>query len=114
MGKRDDLDAFIAARKARNPDFPGLLQAELDTLQWVRELAAGREPQDLSQERVEAAQGTNQRNVARAERGGVDPKHGSLVRYPCLLGRRVTPEPLELASAQQLGDERSTHASPLG
>jgi transcriptional regulator with XRE-family HTH domain len=95
MVKTDDLDAFIAKRTAMNPDFPDLVQAELETRRLVLELASERERQGLSQERVAAALGTKQPNVARLERGGVDPKHSSLVRYASLLGRRVSLEPLQ-------------------
>lgn len=95
MAKTDDLDAFIAERTAMNPDFPKLLEAELETRRLVLELAAERERQGLSQERVAVALGTKQPNVARLERGGVDPKHSSLVRYASLLGRRIALEPLE-------------------
>ncbi len=114
MAKRDDLDAFIAARTAMNPDFPELLQAELETRRLVLELAAERERQGLSQERVAAALGTKQPNVARLEHGGVDPKHSSLVRYASLLGRRITLEPLERAPTRPVGAERSTNGSPIG
>ena len=114
MVKRDDLDAFIAARTAMNPDFPELLQAELETRRLVLELAAERERQGLSQERVAAALGTKQPNVARLERGGVDPKHSSLVRYASLLGRRITLEPLEPVPTQPVGAERVAQDSPVG
>ncbi len=103
MVKRDDLDAFIAARTARNPNFPELLQAELATRRLVLQLAAERERQGLSQEQVAAALGTKQPNVARLERGGVDPKHSSLARYASLLGWRITLEPLLEPAPQPAG-----------
>ncbi|HVC23882.1 MAG TPA: helix-turn-helix transcriptional regulator [Candidatus Dormibacteraeota bacterium] len=94
MARADDLDAFIAKRTETNPDFPDLVKAELETRRLVLELASERERQGLSQERVAAALGTKQPNVARLEHGGVDPKHSSLVRYASLLGRRIALEPL--------------------
>ena len=99
MVKADDLDAFIAERTAMIPDFPRLVEAELETRRLVLELAAERERQGLSQEKVAAALGTRQPNVARLERGRVDPKHSSLVRYASLLGRRIALEPLQPEAA---------------
>lgn len=95
MPKGDDLDEFIARRTAMNPDFPELVNAAVETRRLVRELAAERERQGLSQERVAEALGTKQPNVARLERGAVDPKHTTLVRYAALLGRRIALEPVE-------------------
>ena len=95
MAKGDDLDEFIARRTAMNPDFPELVKAAVETRRLVRELAAEPERQGLSQERVAAALGTKQPNVARLERGSVDPKHTTLVRYAALLGRRISLEPIE-------------------
>jgi DNA-binding XRE family transcriptional regulator len=94
MGKRDDLDEFIARRTAMNPEFPKLIKAAIETRRLVRELAAERERQGLSQDKVAAALGTKQPNVARLERGSVDPKHTTLVRYATLLGKRITLQPI--------------------
>ena len=95
MSKRDDLDEFVARRTAMNPKFPDLMRATEENRRLVRELAAERERQGLSQERVAAALGTKQPNVARLERGAVDPKHTTLVRYAALLGWRIALEPVE-------------------
>jgi DNA-binding XRE family transcriptional regulator len=94
MSKRDDLDDFIAKRTAMNPEFPKLMKAAIETRRLVRQLAAERERQGLSQEKVAAALGTKQPNVARLERGSVDPKHTTLVRYATLLGKRITLQPI--------------------
>lgn len=94
MGRRDDLDEFIARRTATNPEFPKLMKAAIETRRLVRELAAERERQGLSQDKVAAALGTKQPNVARLERGSVDPKHTTLVRYATLLGKRITLQPI--------------------
>ena len=94
MQKKDDLDEFIARRTAMNPEFPKLMKAAIETRRLVRQLAAERERQGLSQEKVAAALGTKQPNVARLEGGAVDPKHTTLVRYASLLGRRITLEPV--------------------
>ncbi len=94
MGKRDDLDDFIARRTAMNPEFPKLMKAAIETRRLVRELAAERERQGFSQDKVAAALGTKQPNIARLERGSVDPKHTTLVRYATLLGKRITLQPI--------------------
>lgn len=93
MRTRDDLDLFIARRTALNPEFPKLMKAAIETRRLVRLLAAERERQGLSQEKVAAALGTKQPNVARLERGAVDPKHTTLVRYADFLGQRITLQP---------------------
>ena len=95
MRKRDDLDAFISRRTALNPEFPKLMKAAIETRRLVRQLAAERERQGLSQEKVAVALGTKQPNVARLERGAVDPKHTTLVRYANLLGRRIGLQPMK-------------------
>jgi ribosome-binding protein aMBF1 (putative translation factor) len=95
MPKRDDLDKFVARRTAMNPKFPDLMRATEESRRLVGELAAERERQGLSQKKVAAALGTKQPNVARLERGAVDPKHTTLVRYAALLGRRIALEPVE-------------------
>jgi ribosome-binding protein aMBF1 (putative translation factor) len=107
MPKRDDLDAFIAKRTAMNPEFPELVKAIVETRRLVRELAAERERQGFSQEKVAAALGTKQPNVARLERGAVDPKHTTLVRYAAFLGRRITLQPLD----QGVGAKRTRPAA---
>ena len=104
MSKRDDLDDFIAKRTAMNADFPKLMKAAIETRRLVRQLAAERERQGLSQDKVAAALGTKQPNVARLERGSVDPKHTTLVRYAALLGKRITLQPI--------GRGKQTKASP--
>src|SRR6266566_5055235 len=104
MPARDDLDAFIARRTARNPDFPKLMKAAIETRRLVRQLAKERERQGLSQEKVAKALGTKQPNVARLERGAVDPKHTTLVRYASLLGRRIV---LQASSATAPKGSRS-------
>lgn len=110
MGKRDDLDEFIARRTAMNPEFPKLMKAAIETRRLVRALAAERERQGLSQDRVAAALGTKQPNVARLERGLVDPKHTTLVRYASLLGKRITLQPV----LRRQGGARRAAASSKG
>jgi predicted transcriptional regulator len=94
MDGKDDLDEFIARRTAMNPEFPKMMKAAIETRRLVRQLVAERERQGLSQDKVAAALGTKQPNVARLERGAVDPKHTTLVRYATLLGKRITLQPI--------------------
>ncbi len=94
MRKKDDLDDFIARRTAMNPEFLKLVKAAIETRRLVRQLATERERQGLSQDKVAAALGTKQPNVARLERGLGDPKHTTLVRYAALLGKRITLQPI--------------------
>ncbi len=106
MRQRDDLDDFIARRTAMNPEFAKLLTAAIETRRLVRQLAAERERLGLSQEKVAAALGTKQPNVARLERGLVDPKHTTLVRYAELLGKRLT-----LQSIRRVEPGRATRSA---
>ena len=107
MQKKDDLDEFIARRTAMNPEFPKLMKAAIETRRLVRQLAAERERQGFSQEKVAAALGTKQPNVARLERGAVDPKHTTLVRYASFLGRRITLEPVRRGEPNKAAVARS-------
>jgi DNA-binding XRE family transcriptional regulator len=110
MPRGDDLDAFISRRTALNPEFPKLVEAALETRRLVLELAAERERQGLSQERVAEALGTKQPNIARLERGAVDPKHTTLVRYAALLGKRIGLQPIQPAKSGN-GRDRKAAAS---
>ena len=92
-----------------NPEFPKLMKAAIETRRLVRQLAAERKRQGLSQDSVAAALGTKQPNVARLERGSVDPKHTTLVRYATLLGKRITLQPVR--RDQQPKDSRAAAGS---
>jgi ribosome-binding protein aMBF1 (putative translation factor) len=113
MRRKDDLDEFIAKRTARNPDFPRIMEATAEARRLVRELAAERERQGLSQQMVAEALGTKQPNVARLERGAVDPKHNTLVRYAALLGWQIELRPMARSAANgRKGTERLTSSVP--
>jgi len=107
MHEPDDLDEFIERRTAMNPDFPKLMEAARQTRRLIRELAAERERQGLSQERVAAALGTKQPNVARLERGDTDPKYSTLVRYAGLLGVRIGLIPVDPAQVRPRSARRA-------
>lgn len=111
MPKGDDLDAFVARRTAVNPNFPQMVEAELETRRLLRELAAERERQGLSQAKVAAALRTRQPNVARLERGAVDPRHTTLVRYAHLLGKRIALESINPETAPATKPSRARPAS---
>lgn len=86
----DDLDAYIAKRAARNPDFPAMVDAALKERRLLRELAARRVEKGLSQKVVAALMGTTQPALARLERGEIDPKLSTLERYAEALGLSIT------------------------
>jgi predicted transcriptional regulator len=111
MPERDDLDDFIARRTAMNPEFPKLMKAAIETRRLIRQLAAERERQGLSQKTVAAALGTKQPNVARLERGVVDPKHTTLVRYAGLLGKRIALESISKTKSVHSAAVRSSRSA---
>lgn len=86
----DDLDAYIAKRTARNPEFPKMVDAALKERRLLRELAARRVELGLSQKIVAKLMGTTQPSLARLERGEIDPKLSTLERYAEALGVSIT------------------------
>ena len=90
MGEHDDfLTEIIAERTARNPEFPGLVEAALRRRELLRELAAQREKLGLSQTAVAAMMGTSQSAVARLEAGDADAKLSTVERFAAALGQKV-------------------------
>src|SRR6185295_7998089 len=85
----DFLTEIIAERTARNPEFPGLVDAALRRRELLRALGAQREKLGLSQTAVAAVMGTSQSAVARLEAGDVDAKLSTVERYAAALGRQV-------------------------
>lgn len=90
MTDYDDLDAYIAKRTARNPEFPKMVEAALKERRLLRELAARRVEMGLSQKIVAKLMGTTQPALARLERGEIDPKLSTLERYAEALGVNIT------------------------
>lgn len=86
----DDLDASIAKRAARNPDYPKMVEAALKERRLLRELAARRVELGLSQKIVAKLMGTTQPALARLERGEIDPKLSTLERYAEALGVSIS------------------------
>src|SRR6266542_6439818 len=90
MAKREDfLAEIIAERTARNPDFPGLVEAAARRRELLRELAGQREKLGLSQTAVAARMGTSQSAVARLEAGDIDAKLSTVERFAAALGQKV-------------------------
>jgi ribosome-binding protein aMBF1 (putative translation factor) len=85
----DFLTEIVAERTARNPEFPGLVEAALRRRQLLRELGAEREKLGLSQTAVAAVMGTSQSAVARLEAGDVDAKLSTVERFAAALGQKV-------------------------
>jgi transcriptional regulator with XRE-family HTH domain len=86
----DDLDASIAKRTARNPEYPKMVDAALKERRLLRELAARRAEMGLSQKSVAKLMGTTQPALARLERGEIDPKLSTLERYAEALGLTIS------------------------
>ena len=86
----DDLDAYMAKRTVRNPEFPKMVDAALKERRLLRELAARRVELGLSQKNVAKLMGTTQPALARLERGEIDPKLSTLERYAEALGLSIS------------------------
>ena len=83
------LTEIVAERTARNPEFPGLVDAAVRRRKLLRELGSRREELGLTQTAVAAVMGTSQSAVARLESGDVDAKLSTVERYAAALGQRV-------------------------
>lgn len=86
---RDLLDELVAERRARNPAFPGMVEAAKRRRKMLRQLAEERTRLGLTQTQVAAAMGTSQSSVARIEAGRADVRCSSVERYAATLGRRI-------------------------
>jgi predicted transcriptional regulator len=86
MTNRDFLDATIAKRTARNPEFPKLLDAARRRRELLRALAERREEQEQTQTQVAAAMETSQSFVARLESTAGDARISTVDRYAGSLG----------------------------
>ena len=89
MPGQDFLAEIIAGRTARNPEFPGLVEAATRRRELLRELGARREELGLTQTAVAAVMGTSQSAVARLESGDGDVKLSTVERYAAAVGHRV-------------------------
>lgn len=87
---RDFLDEVIEERTTRNPAFPRLVEEASRRRAQLRELAAVRAAEGLSQAVVADRMGTSPSVVARIESGESDAKLSTLARYAEALGKRLT------------------------
>jgi DNA-binding XRE family transcriptional regulator len=85
----DFLEELIGERTAGNADFPVLVDSALRRRQLIRHLTELRESMNLSQTWVAARMGTSQSAIARLERGEIDARFSTLLRYAASLGKRI-------------------------
>ena len=88
----DDLDRSIAERRALNPRFRRLLDAEVRRQELVGELVRVRRRAQLTQAQVARRMGVTQSVVAEIESGEIDVRFTTLDRYVAALGtgRRIS------------------------
>lgn len=86
---RDDLEDYIAERAARNPGFPGLMEAAAERKRLLRDLAAARRTARLTQADVATRMKTSTSAVARLERGEMNPTVATLQRFAAAVGRKI-------------------------
>lgn len=89
MANRDFLDEMIEERTARNPDFPGLLEAAERRRSLLHALAEKREEGKRSQTEIAALMRSSQSSVARLEGAAADAKMSTVDRYAAAIGFRV-------------------------
>jgi DNA-directed RNA polymerase specialized sigma subunit len=91
MGRRvrDDLEDHIAELTLKNPDLPGLIEAQLQRRRLQRALAQRRQEIGLSQTEVAARMKTSQSAVARIEAAEIDAKLSTLQRYAVAIGYEI-------------------------
>ena len=86
--RRGFLDEIVDER-ARNLEFPELVEAAHRRRQLLRGLATKREELGMSQTAVAARMGTSQSAVARLEAGEMDAKFSTVERFAAALGQKV-------------------------
>lgn len=89
MANRDFLDEVTEERTARNPDFPGMVEAAERRRKLLGALAERRREGKQSQTAVAAAMQSSQSSVARLETSATDARMSTLDRYARVLGYRV-------------------------
>jgi len=85
----DFVDELVSERTKRNPAFPRMVDAALETRRLLRGLAVTREKLGLSQTLVAARMRTSQSAVARLEAGDVDPRVSTVERYARAVGQKL-------------------------
>jgi hypothetical protein len=89
MPGRDFLDEVVDERTARNPSFPGMVEAAERRRQILAALADRRREGAQSQTAVAAAMRSSQSSIARLETSATDVRMSTLDRYARVLGYRV-------------------------
>jgi ribosome-binding protein aMBF1 (putative translation factor) len=97
---RDFLDEIVAARTARNPRFPKMVDEAEFRRKAARRLAAQREKLGLSQTVVAAMMGTSASVVSKLETGA-DVKVSTLIRYCQAVGQPWSFVPVKGAAARR-------------
>jgi len=85
---KDFLEEIVAARTARNPKFPQLVDEAQTRREMARQLAARREALGVSQTVIAALMGTSQSVVSKLE-AGADVKVSTLLRYCTIVGESL-------------------------
>ncbi len=85
----DDLDLYVQERARQDPNFLNLLAAAERTRALLREVAAAREQEGLTQAELAQRMGTTQSAIARLESQDHDPRLSTFVRYAEMVGLRV-------------------------
>jgi DNA-binding Xre family transcriptional regulator len=88
MATKNFRDAIVAARTARNADFPIVLVEAKERRKLARKLVEIREEKLLTQTTVAARMGTSPSVVSKLEAGG-DVKVSTLQRYCAAIGTRL-------------------------
>lgn len=86
---KDFLDEITTERKARNPDFPKLVEAAARRRELLNALAAERRERRHSQTAVAAAMQSSQSSIARLESSATDARISTIDRYAQALGYKV-------------------------
>lgn len=87
--KKDFLDELIDEGSKRDSRFPEMVGASWERRRLLRELAAKREREGITQKDVAALMKTSQSAVARMERGEIDAKLSTVERYATAIGHRL-------------------------
>jgi DNA-binding XRE family transcriptional regulator len=108
---RDDLDAYIDERTAREPGFRARHAAALSRREMMRRMADARLAADRTQTELGAAVGTSQAQIARIEKGDADCRISSVERYAAALGFEVRYQLVPTSGVRQSAKPAATKRS---
>ncbi len=86
---KDDLDALIDELAVDDPGLPGRVASALERRELLRQLAALRREQGLTQLEIAGRMGTSQGQITRLE-SGADTRLSTVERYAAALGVKVS------------------------